>query len=87
MATIRSNMEPIERQFMPDKDYRALLTDREIEILQGEADVSEKYYYRVVSRVRNKIQRLARDLAVLDEQHETLGDELREVVCDDQSDE
>ena len=76
-------MGPIKRQFMSDKDYRALLTDREIEILQEEADVSEKYYYRVVTRVRSKIHRLAHDLAVLDEQHDSLGDELREVVCEE----
>lgn len=75
-------MEPIERQVMAEKDYRAILTDREIEILQGEADVSEKYYYRVVTRVRKKIQRVGRDLTVLDECHDSLGEELREVVCD-----
>jgi MinD superfamily P-loop ATPase len=67
---------------MPDKEYRAILTDREIEILQGEADVSEKYYYRVVTRVRSKIQQLDHDLAILDEAHDTLGDEVREIVCD-----
>ena len=69
---------------MPDKTYRALLTDREIEILNGEADVSDSYRYRVVTRVREKIERIGEvDLRVLDEHHDTLGDELREVVCDD----
>lgn len=68
---------------MPDKDYRALLTDREAEILSGEADVDEKYYYRVVTRVRGKIEKLVdEDLPKLDN-HDTLGDELREAVCDD----
>jgi len=61
-------------------DYRALLTEREEEILTDEADVSDKYYYRVVTRVRNKIDRLGRDLELLDEHHDTLGDELRETV-------
>lgn len=65
------------------EQYRALLTNREEEILTGEADVSEKYYYRVVSRVRDKIEAVENDLAVFDEYHDTLGDELREVVCDD----
>jgi 3-deoxy-D-manno-octulosonate 8-phosphate phosphatase KdsC-like HAD superfamily phosphatase len=68
---------------MPDKDYRAILTDREMEILRGEADVSEKYYYRVVTRVRQKIEQLEEDLEVLDENHDTLGDELRDIVCDE----
>lgn len=69
---------------MPDKTYRALLTDREIEILTREADVSDSYRYRVVTRVREKIERIGEvDLRVLDEHHDTLGDELREEICDE----
>jgi hypothetical protein len=64
-------------------DRRALLTDREREILSGEADVSEKYYYVTVTRVRDKIEQLiAEDLPAL-EKHETLADELRDGVCED----
>lgn len=66
---------------MADSDRRSLLTDDERAILRGEKDVSEKYYYVVVSRVRNKINRLDEDIAALD-QHNSLGDELREVVCE-----
>lgn len=69
---------------MPDKDYRAILTAREKEILRGEADVSEKYYYRVVTRVRDKIEQLGEDLEILDEHHDTLGDELRQTVCENE---
>jgi len=76
-------MATAEQPSMPDKDYRAILTDREKEILRGEADVSEKYYYRVVTRVRQKIEQLEEDLEVLDANHDTLGEELREIVCDD----
>jgi hypothetical protein len=79
-------MTTAEQPAMPDKEYRAILTDREKEILRGEADVSEKYYYRVVTRVRQKIELLEEDLEVLDENHDTLGDELREIVCDDTDD-
>ncbi|MFC7158013.1 hypothetical protein ACFQPA_21875 [Halomarina halobia] len=69
---------------MPEKTYRALLTDREIEILAGDADVSDSYRYRVVARVRDKIERIGEvDLPILDEHHPTLGDELREAVCED----
>lgn len=74
-------MTNTESQAMPD-DYRAILTDREKEILTGEADVSEKYYYRVVTRVRQKINEIEGDLAILDENHDSLGVELREIVCD-----
>jgi len=76
-------MATAEQPTMPEKDYRAILTDREKEILRGEADVSEKYYYRVVTRVRQKINEIEGDLALLDEHHDTLGDELRDIVCDD----
>lgn len=76
-------MATAEQSPMPEKDYRAILTDREKEILRGEADVSEKYYYRVVTRVRKKIEQVEEDLEVLDENHDSLGEELREVVCSD----
>lgn len=76
-------MATAEQPPMPEKDYRAILTAREKEILTGEADVSEKYYYRVVTRVRQKIQEVEGDLSILDEHHDTLGDELREIVCAD----
>ena len=75
-------METGKTRTMADDDYRAILTDREAEILSGEADVSEKYYYRVVTRVRDKVEKLSQDLDVLDEHHDTLGDELREIVCE-----
>ncbi|WP_251342811.1 hypothetical protein [Haloplanus halophilus] len=66
---------------------RALLTEREREILENNGeDVTEKYYGVVVSRVRNKIELLERDLPALDT-HDTLGDELREVVCDNADEE
>lgn len=74
-------MDSVEEPAMSDKDYRALLTDREAEILRGEADVSEKYYFRVVTRVRSKIEKLAdEDLDAL-ECHDSLADELRNKVC------
>ena len=64
-------------------DRRGILTDREREILLSDGeDVSEKYYGVVVSRVRNKVERLDDDLPALDE-HGSLGDELRDVVCNE----
>lgn len=76
-------METYENQSMADGEYRAILTEREKEILTGEADVTKKYYFRVVTRVRRKIESLEEDLAILDEAHDSLGDELRNVVCNE----
>jgi hypothetical protein len=65
-------------------DRRGLLTDREREILlSGGKEVSDEYYSVVVSRVRNKIQRLATDIEAL-QQHPTLYDELLEEIPDRQ---
>jgi len=75
-------MSKQEGEPMADKEHRAILTSREKEILRGEADVSKSYYYRVVTRVRNKINTLPDDLEVLDKEHDTLGEELREAVCE-----
>lgn len=66
---------------MPDKDYRALLTDREREIISGDADVSDSYRYRVISRVRDKIEQLEHDTTILREHHQELAGELEEAVC------
>jgi hypothetical protein len=67
---------------MVDNQYRGLLTEREREILSGEADVSDDYRYRVVSRVRTKIENLEKDVNTLSENHNDLLEELREVVCE-----
>ena len=63
-------------------DRRALLTDREREIVSGEADVSDDYRYQTISRVRKRLRRLEGDLEALGK-HGDLLEELREVVCDD----
>lgn len=64
------------------EQYRGLLTEREREILSGEADVTDNYRYRVVSRVRSKINAVEQDVGVLEENHAQLLAELREVVCE-----
>jgi hypothetical protein len=68
---------------MADDQYRGLLTEREREILRGDADVSDNYRYRVVSRVRTKIEHLGEDVEVLAETRSDLLEELRAVVCDE----
>ncbi|WP_256546639.1 hypothetical protein [Halobellus inordinatus] len=69
---------------MVDDQYRGILTEREREIIKGEADVSDNYRYRVVSRVRTKIENLSQDVEILSENREDLLEELREVVCNTQ---
>jgi len=61
-------------------DRRGLLTPREREILSEEADVTEEYYYSVVSRVRSKIQKVEEDAQLLRENHSDLFEELAESV-------
>jgi len=61
-------------------DRRALLTDREREIIAGEADVSDDYRYQTISRVRKRFGRLEDDLKVL-EKHGELAEELRDIIC------
>jgi len=66
---------------MVDDQYRGLLTEREREILEGEADVSDNYRYRVVSRIRTKIENIDDDVQILANNRGDLLEELREVVC------
>jgi len=66
---------------MVDNQYRGILTEREREILKGDADVSDNYRYRVVSRIRTKIENMDDDIEILAENREDLLEELREVVC------
>jgi len=61
---------------------RGLLTDREREIIQGEAEVSDDYRYRVASRIRNKIDRIDEDVKILEESRSDLLEELRDAVCE-----
>jgi hypothetical protein len=68
---------------MVDDQYRGILTEREREILRGDADVSDNYRYRVVSRVRTKIENVDEDIEILANNREDLLEELRQVVCRD----
>lgn len=67
---------------MVDDQYRGLLTEREREILRGEADVSDNYRYRVVSRIRTKIDNVDDDVEILAENRQDLLKELQQIVCD-----
>ena len=73
----------MRRASMVDDQYRGLLTDREREIIRGEADVSDNYRYRVVSRIRTKIESIDEDVVILANNREDLLEKLRDVVCVD----
>ena len=73
---------PKQRAMADEGGPRGLMTDREREILLGEADVTEKYYGVVVTRVRKRINRLGEKEIEALMSHDTLLKELREVVCD-----
>ena len=62
-------------------ESRALLADRERESSSGAADVSAPYRYQTDSRVRRRFDRREEDRTIF-KHHETLADELHEVVCD-----
>jgi len=62
---------------------RALLTDRERELIKGDADTDDSLQYQAVSRVRRKIEdELTTDVEILRENHPDLYAELQEVVCE-----
>lgn len=64
-------------------DGRGLLTDREREILTNSTEVSDNYRYRVISRIRTKIDRIEGDVTILAKERPDLLDELQEVVCEE----
>lgn len=63
---------------------RALLTDRERELLASDDKDEREYRYQAASRIRNKIEdELTEDIEILDEHHPELARELRDVVCEE----
>ena len=63
--------------------YRAIMTDTDRAYISGEGDATENQRAQSASRVRMRIQQeLPKDIAILEEHHPELLNELREVVCD-----
>lgn len=63
---------------------RALLTEREKEILSGQADVSDNYQYKVKSIIRTRIsEHFSDDLAFLKENFPEAYDLIVEKTCDE----
>jgi hypothetical protein len=62
---------------------RALMTERQREILQGDADVSDNYRYKVESQIRDRIEnKLRDDVEVLKNSQPEMMAALREIVCE-----
>ena len=64
---------------------RALLTDREREILSGDAGVSDNYRYKVQSVVRTRVRkRFEDDIAYLEAHFPEVYDMIESAVCNDE---
>lgn len=61
---------------------RALLTDRERDIIAENVNVSNAYRYQTISRIRRRFKRLEGDIDAL-KSHGGLLDEFQQAVCDD----
>lgn len=64
---------------------RALLTDRERQILSGEADVTDNYRYKVESTVRNRVRKhFGDDVQVLQEHFPEVYELIQSEVYNDE---
>lgn len=76
-------MGAAETDQLMSEEGRALVTDREREIISGDADVSDNYEYKVKSIVRNRIRkRLGEDVDFLAEHFPEAYNLVVEEVCD-----
>lgn len=63
---------------------RGLITETERERIAGKVDIEQAKKYQAVSRVRRRIQeQLPEEIALLEEHHPELLEELRDMVCDE----
>lgn len=60
---------------------RGLLTTEERKAIAGEK--SDSYRYKTRSFFRNRLEKVAKDVDVLEEHDEEMLEELKEVVCDE----
>lgn len=62
--------------------YRAIMTTTDRKRISGESDVDDSKRYQAISRVRNRVEELEKDVEILEEHHPDLLEELRQVVCE-----
>lgn len=66
------------------EEGRALMTEREREIIAGEADVTDNYRYKVQSLVRNRVRKkFGDDVDVLEEHFQEVYEMVLRDVCSD----
>lgn len=67
---------------------RALMTQTERDRIAGREDVEDIKRYQAITRVRRRIEdELTQDISILEDHHEGLLEELRDVVCDEGAEE
>lgn len=67
-------------------DRRALLTEREREVLRGEADDVEnlsQYQSKIRSRLKRRSERLEEDMGILREVEPEIADDIHQRICGD----
>lgn len=69
---------------MMDNQYRGLLAQRGRQNSRSEIDASVNHQYRVVSRIRTKIESMPEGVGVLEKSRGNLLEEIRMVVCTDE---
>ena len=83
METLPYNAMAMQKPSSTMGRRRALLTDRERELIASDDEADEDQRYVAISRVRNKIENeLPTDLELLAEHHPQLLSELEQEVCD-----
>lgn len=60
---------------------RALLTETEAAYIAREADATENQRYQAITRVRDRLDALERDIETLEAHHPGLLAEIQDVVC------
>lgn len=76
----------INQEQRPQMDRRALLTEREREVLQGEADDVEnlaQYQSKIRTRLKRRLDRLEEDLAILETNEPEIYEDTYTRVCGD----
>jgi dynactin complex subunit len=67
-------------------DRRALLTEREREVLRGDAEDVEnlsQYQSKIRSRLKRRAERLEEDMGILREHETEIADDIHERICGD----
>lgn len=71
----------IETKSSSMSEGRGLLTEKERDAIAGE--LSDSYRYKTRSFLSNRIEKLKKDVEVMDEHAPDLLEDLREVACDE----